>query len=51
MVILTNNGALYNNFNDGQVTVTWDIPENTPSGFYRITHQGFYKTLVKVIYV
>jgi len=32
---------------ESEVTVSWDIPENTPTGYYRITHQGFYKTLVK----
>ena len=31
-----------------KVTVTWEVPENTPNGVYRITHQGFYKNLVKV---
>jgi neutral ceramidase len=35
---------------ESEVTVTWDIPENTPNGIYRISHQGFYKNLVKGTY-
>lgn len=30
-------------------TVKWDIPEDTPVGTYRITHEGHYKTLFRGI--
>jgi len=25
--------------------ITWDIPEDAPSGMYRIRHSGYYKPL------